>query len=99
MNELMSKILGASWRTTLAGIAAFLSGVPGFITALSSWAAHQPVNWREVGVSAALAALGAGLANAKDAQVHSTLLQVETSTVKAADAKNPAGNAVEVTKL
>jgi hypothetical protein len=85
MNQVMTKILGVNWKTTLAGIAAFLSGVPGFVNALTAWGNHQAVNWREVLVSVALAAIGAGLAAAKDGTTHSTTAQVETATAKAVE--------------
>ena len=82
MNDLMKSILGINWKTTLAGIGSFLSGVPGFVTALQAWAAGQPVNWREVGVSAALTLVGAGLAAAKDSTTHSNAAEVDAATPK-----------------
>ena len=80
MSELMKKLLGINWKTTLAGVLTFLSGVPGFVTAIQAWANHQAVNWREVIVSVALAAAGAGLAVAKDSSTHSTADQIQAST-------------------
>ena len=82
MNDLMKKILGINWKTTLAGVATFLTGVPGFIAAAQAWAAHQPVDWRQVLISVALTAAGAGLGAAKDGSTHSTEAQITTSTIQ-----------------
>lgn len=83
MNDLMKKLVGVNWKTTLAGVATFLSSVPGFMSAAQAWAHHQPVDWRELGFSVALTAVGAGLGAAKDGTNHSTVEQVEKATLAA----------------
>lgn len=80
MNELMKKLLGINWKTTLAGAATFLSGVPGFISTFTAWSHHQPVDWRELTFSVAMAAVGAGLGASKDSTTHSTAEQVSDAT-------------------
>ena len=90
MNGWITRAL-QNWKSTLAGVAAFLSGVPGFVTALTAWAHHDPVDWRQVGVSVALTFIGGGLASAKDNDVHSTTAQIVTSTIQ-----NPAIQATAV---
>lgn len=72
-----------NYKTTIAGIIAFLFTVPTFVTALQAWAAGQPVNWKQVLVSVAIAAVGGGLIAAKDASTHSTQAQVTQSTLNA----------------
>lgn len=84
MNDLMKKFLGVNWKTTLAGFATFLTSVPGFMSAATAWAHHQPVDWRELTLSAALTAMAAGLGAAKDSTTHSTASQVDDATTKAA---------------
>jgi NADH:ubiquinone oxidoreductase subunit 4 (subunit M) len=74
------KSLTVNWKTNLAGIVTFLLSVPAFVSALSAWAAHQPVDWRSVIVSVALTAGGVGLISAKDSTTHSTIAQVQAST-------------------
>lgn len=87
MNDWMKKILGLNWKTNLAAILAFLTSVPQFVTAIAAWAHHQPADWRGAILSVVIAA---GFAASKDSTTHSTLLQVETSTVKAQGAGNVA---------
>ena len=70
-----------NWKTSLAGLCAFLTSVPGFISALTAWGQGQPVQWRQVLVSVGLAGIGAGLAMAKDGDNHSTVAEVEAATV------------------
>lgn len=82
MNELMKKFLGLNWKTTLAGAATFLSGVPGFVSTFTAWAHHQPVDWRELTFSVAMAAIGAGLGASKDSTTHSTANEVDAATKK-----------------
>jgi hypothetical protein len=84
MSALLQKILGINWKTTLAGIAAFLTSVPPFVSAITAWSNHQAVDWRQTLVSVALAAIGGGLVAAKDATTHSTSVEVEAATSKAA---------------
>ena len=91
MTDFMKKLLGINWKTTLAGVATFLTSVPGFVAAIQAWAAHQPVDWRQVLISVALAATGAGLGAAKDGSTHSTTAQVTASTIE-----NPAVQAKAV---
>ena len=69
--------LGQNWKTTLAGLCAFLMAVPGFVAALQSWANGQSVNWRQVFVSLAITAISAGLAMAKDG---TTAAEVDQAT-------------------
>jgi len=78
----MWQSITVNWKTTLAGILTFLTSVPAFVTAIEAWGRHQPVDWRSVLVSTAMAAAGAGLLVAKDSTTHSTLDQVRTSTIK-----------------
>lgn len=72
-----------NYKTTIAGIIAFLFSVPSFVAALQAWVAHQPVDWRSVLVSVALTALGGGLVAAKDSSTHSTQTEVTQSSVNA----------------
>lgn len=81
--------LTKNWKTTLAGVATFLAGVPGFVAALEAWSHHQAVDWRQVIVSIALSAAGAGLASAKDSTTHSTADEVKNSTEKSAPVPPP----------
>ena len=69
-----------NWKTSLTGIVTFLLSVPGIVSALQSWANHQPVDWRNVVMSIALAVGGSGLLAAKDSTTHSTIAQVQTAT-------------------
>lgn len=75
--------LGTNSKTTasaiITGLLTLLLGVPTFITAITAWSQHQPVDWRAVGVSTALAVITAGLASAKDASTHSTPAQIQAS--------------------
>lgn len=80
MNAFMKTLLGINWKTTLAGLLTFLTSVPGFVGALQAWVAHQPVDWRQVMFSVALAVAGVGLHSAKDSSTHSTVEQVEQSS-------------------
>ena len=89
-------ILGLNWKTNLSSIiTGFLTlvlGIPTFISAITAWSNHLPVDWRSVLVSTALAVITAGLGVSKDATTHSTEAQVEQATVVAkteavADAK------------
>lgn len=61
------KLALANWKTSLAGIAAFLLSLPTLLPALHAWAEHQPVNWRQVTLSLALDAISVGLLHARDA--------------------------------
>jgi uncharacterized membrane protein (UPF0182 family) len=66
--------MGASWRTTLmsivTGVITLLLGIPVFVQAVTDWSHHLPVDWRSVLTTTALAAITAGLALAKDFNVH-----------------------------
>ena len=73
----------ANLRTTIPGAVAFLLGISGVTEALYAWAGGQPVNWRQVVVSIAIAVGGIGHMNSKDALTHSTEKQVEQATVEA----------------
>ena len=77
------KSLTVNIKTTVAGVVAFLFSVPAVISGLEAWAKHQPVDWRVIAVSIAMAAGGLGLVASKDSTTHSTLDEVRTSTVKA----------------
>lgn len=81
LNALLVKWFGTSYRSSLFGLLGFLAGVPELVSALTAWAHHQPADWRMVMLALALAAVGAGLGNAKDKQVHSTEAQIAASTV------------------
>jgi len=76
-----------NWKTSLGGvivgIMAFLMGVPAFLSALQAWGSHQPVDWRSVIVSIALAAGSAALLAAKDGSNHSTQAEVTQASVNA----------------
>jgi hypothetical protein len=65
-----------NWKTTLAGVVAFLMSVPAFVSALQAWGAHQAVDLRSVFISVALTAGGVGLMAAKDSTTHSTPAEV-----------------------
>jgi drug/metabolite transporter (DMT)-like permease len=73
-----------SWRTALGAVCGFLLAAPVFVADLTAWSNHQPVNWRSLLISLAMAALAVGLASAKDAAVHSTLPEIQASTAKEA---------------
>jgi hypothetical protein len=84
-----------NWKTSLGGVVAFLVGLPVFVSAVLAWAEHQPVNWRLVCVSVALAAAGAGLVSAKDATTHSTVEETKRASVLAVIAAAKAGTLPE----
>ena len=86
----MKAWIAAAWAnlsTTIPGVIAFLLGISGVIQALDSWANGQPVNWRMTVVSIAIAVGGIGHVNSKSGTTHSTVAQVEQSTIDVADAK------------
>ena len=66
--------LGPSWIPKLtgaiSGLLSLLLGVPIFVTAVQAWANHQAVDWRNVLVSTAFIVISAGLAAAKQQNVH-----------------------------
>src|SRR5216684_3542011 len=76
-------MLGLNWRTNLTawltGLVTLLLGVPTFISAVQAWGNHQPVDWRSVLVTTALALVTAGLAASKDASNQSTPAQVQAA--------------------
>lgn len=80
---LRGRMLGLNWKTNLfsllTGLATLLLGIPTFITAIQAWGNHQPVDWRSVLVTTALALVTAGLASAKDASNQSTPAQVQAA--------------------
>ena len=69
----------ANWKTNLAAFVALLYSVPQFVTAVQQWQAGQHPDWRAAIISLVMAA---GLAAAKDGTNHSTIAQVEQSTVE-----------------
>lgn len=71
-------------KTTLAGYVTFLLALPSFVQALIDWSKHQPVDWRFVLVSSALAVTSWGLTKAKDSSSHSTQDQIDAATAAAA---------------
>lgn len=78
MNELMTKILGASWRSTLGGM---LLGLPPVIVGAASSTGITLGHWANfaLAISTGIGALILGF-NAKDKQVHSTAAQVDDAT-------------------
>lgn len=76
----LKQIAVKSWKTTLAGLVAFLFTVPAFVNALEQWAHGQHVDWKTVLQAIAAAAVSGGLIAAKDSTVHSTLDEVENSS-------------------
>jgi len=76
-------MLGLNWRTNLSsivtGLLTLLLGIPTFINAITAWGNHQPVDWRSVLVTTALAVITAGLATAKDSANQSTPAQVQAA--------------------
>jgi len=69
-----------NWRTSAAGLIAFLFTVPSFLAAIKAWAAGSSANWKDVLVNVAIAAVGAGLVAAKDGATHSTQTEIAQST-------------------
>ena len=76
--------LKANWTTNLAALAAFVSSVPQFVTAIQAWQAGQKPDWHGAVISLVIAA---GLAAAKDGDNHSTQAQVNVATVEKAAVK------------
>lgn len=76
-------------KTTLSGYVTFLLALPAFVQAIMAYANHQPVDWRFVSVSCALAVVGYGLNAAKDKTNVSTLPQVMVATQLAEAAATP----------
>jgi len=76
-------ILLKNWKTTVTGLITLVLSVPTFISALTAWGNHQPVDWRSVLITTALAVVGTGLVSAKDGTTHSTASEVQVATVVA----------------
>lgn len=76
-----------NWKTNLAALAMFAYSVPQFVAAVAAWQAGQKPDWRAavIGLIAA-----AGLLAAKDGTNHSTIAQVQASTIEAEAAAKPA---------
>ncbi len=85
----LSKLLGASWKTSLGGIIFFIGGLGTLIIQ----AGYGDTKWGKiaVGISSAAALLGAsfGLASAKDASVTGIGAKATTDTSKDATVPTP----------
>jgi len=80
MTNWLINLIGTNWKTNLAAAIIFVLSVPAFVGALTSWAHHQPADWR--GAFAGVV-VSIGLAVAKDGSTHSTIAQVKAATDKA----------------
>lgn len=76
-------VLLKNWKTTITGLITLVLSVPTFISALTAWGNHQPVDWRSVLITTALAVVGTGLVSAKDGTTHSTASEVQVATTVA----------------
>lgn len=78
MNELMTKILGASWRTALGG---GLLGIPPLVFSAAQTAGITFGHWTLFSLTLAMGLGGLIIGtNSKDKQVHSTADQVDAAT-------------------
>ena len=72
-----------NWKTSLAGVLAFLFSCPTFISAFEGWSKHQAIDWRGLLFGLAMFAVSTGLIAAKDGSNHSTLPEIRAATLKA----------------
>jgi hypothetical protein len=66
-----------NWKTSLAGLVAFILSVPQAVTALHQLQAGQKVDWLGTAICLLVAAVGL---SAKDCNTHSNQLQVAKAT-------------------
>jgi hypothetical protein len=78
MNDLMTKLFGSSWRSTIGGI---LLGVPPLVQTAAMTAQISLGKWGAfaIALSMGLGSLVLGF-SAKDAKVHSTAAQVDEAS-------------------
>lgn len=81
MNAIWESIM-RNWRTSLAGVLAFLFSCPTFISAFEGWSKHQAIDWRGLLFGLAMFAVSSGLIAAKDSSNHSTIEEMRKATIK-----------------
>ena len=57
MKSVLQKLLGINYKTTFAGIVTWLMAIPTFANAVMSVYNHQHVDWLQVAIAVALAAV------------------------------------------
>lgn len=76
----MKQYFLTNWKSNTIALLSALLAVPAFVSAITQWMNHQPVDWRFAIGSTILTILAAV---SKDASTHSTAAEVTVATAKA----------------